>query len=172
MITDKILTFIAAEEAIVREAYLDAVGVWTWGVGVTAATGVDVLAYKDRPVCVQTCLAAFRTQLSARYLPEVLQAFEGFQWTEHQLGAALSFHYNTGAIGRAGWVQAALEGSEDAEARFMEWRKPSSIRPRRRAECALFFRGLWPENTAIKVFGVKKPSYCPDYASYRTVLLL
>lgn len=148
---------------MVLEAYRDQVGVWTWGIGITQAAGVDVLAYKDRPVSVQTCLDAFAALVKRRYWPDVLEAFGSFGLTEAQSAAALSFHYNTGAIGTATWVQLVKDGDlKAAEASMMTWCKPQSLVPRRASECALFFQQKWPQAMTLRCLGVKKPGYSPD----------
>ena len=48
-ITYKTALEIASHEALIRQAYKDSVGVWTWSVGLTSATGHDVLRYKANP---------------------------------------------------------------------------------------------------------------------------
>ena len=81
-----------------------------------------------------------------RYLADVLEAFEGFELKEHELAAALSFHWNTGGIKRASWVDAWKEGKTfQARELFMRWRKPREIIPRREAERDLFFDAKWPD---------------------------
>ena len=97
-------------EAIVQEAYKDSEGVWTWSVGLTAASGVNPFAYKDKPASLVTCLTAYVERVRSKYLPEVVKAFAGVSLTEAQLAAALAFHWNTGAIGRSDWVTLFLAG--------------------------------------------------------------
>ena len=94
----------------------------------------------------------------------VNRAFDGHDLTESQLGAALSFHYNTGAIKRASWVRLFMQGrTADARLAFMEWNKPKEIIPRRRAERDLFFDGVWTGDGIATVWPVRKPSYSPDW---------
>jgi lysozyme len=156
---------IISHEAIVREAYKDSVGVWTWGIGVTNASGHHVNRYKDNPQTVERCLEIYLWLLQTKYAPDVLKAFKGFSLTEAQFAAALSFHYNTGAILKADWV-AHWKGGAIAQARlsFMNWRKPASIIPRREKERDLFFDGTWSNDGCATIFPVKKPSYQPDFA--------
>lgn len=170
-LTPRIVLEIAAHEAIVPEAYKDSVGVWTWALGVTNASGHQVHPrYKDAPQTLRHCLEVSIWLLRERYLPQVLAAFGGMPLSEAQLGAALSFHYNTGAIARAGWVQAWRTG-EAAGAReaFMEWRKPAEIIPRREKERDLFFDGRWTGDGQVTVYDVAKPSYAPKRSSARRV---
>lgn len=149
-------------EGIVREAYRDVVGVWTWGVGVTKASGIDPLQYKDKPASIETVLRAYVGLLGHKYLPAVLRAFDGYVLREHQLAAALSFHYNTGGIARASWVSAVKIGdNRTAERKFMAWSKPAAIIERRRKEQRLFFHGEWSRPESVMVYQVSKPGYRP-----------
>lgn len=164
---------IVGHEAIVQEAYKDSVGVWTWSVGIAATSGFNVLQYKDNPQPLSVCLKAYVELLTSKYLPAVLKAFEGHPLSESQLCAALSFHYNTGAILKASWVK-MFKAGEIARARtsFMEWRKPPEIVKRRQAECNLFFDGTWTGDGKATVYKVRKPSYTPDWGSAKRVPVL
>ena len=160
-----------AHEAIVREAYKDSVGVWTWSVGITTASGHDVYPrYKDNPQTLRRCLEVFEWLLRTKYAPDVEAAFEGHTLSESQFGAALSFHYNTGGIGRASWVDLWKEG-EIAEAResFMNWRRPPETIPRREKERNLFFDGVWSNDGTVTEYPVKKPGYAPDFGGGKRV---
>lgn len=159
-----------AHEAIVQEAYLDSVGVWTWSVGVTNATGHDVSRYKDKPQTIERCLEVFLWAVNKKYVPAVRKTFEGRDLTEAQFASALSFHYNTGAIAKALWVKQWLAGQVDiARQSFMGWSKPKEIIPRRLKERDLFFDGKWSNDGRATVFPVKKPSYRPDFAKGKRI---
>lgn len=143
-ITQKMLVEIAAHEGLVREAYKDSVGVWTWGAGVTSASGHDVERYIGNPQPMEKVLEVYQWLLREKYLPDVLEAFQGHVLQEHELAAALSFHWNTGGIKRASWVKHYKAGDLTASRKaFMSWRKPAEIIPRREAERDLFFDGVW-----------------------------
>jgi len=148
------------------EAYKDSKGVWTWGIGVTNASGHRVDRYKDFPTDLSHVIKIFKWLLETKYLPDVLKAFDK-PLTETQLGAALSFHYNTGAIAKAQWVKSFNEGNvEKARQEFMNWRSPPEIIPRREAERDLFFEGRWTNDGKATVYTrVRKPSYTPDWSS-------
>ena len=120
---------ILSHEAIIREAYQDIVGVWTWGVGVTETSGHSICPrYVDRPQTLRWCLEMYLRLLRDIYAPAVRDAFEGTPLSEAEFGAALSFHYNTGAIATATWVAEWRRGEvEAARASFMNWRKPPQI---------------------------------------------
>lgn len=158
-------------EAIVRECYKDSVGVWTWGIGVTNASGHTVYPrYKDNPQSIAHCLEIFIWLLNTKYLPDVLAAFAGRDLNEAQLAAALSFHYNTGAIKRADWVKSWMNGQPvTARKEFMNYRKPVEIIPRREKERDLFFDGKWSSDGKATVLEVRKPSYTPNWSSARRI---
>ena len=161
-LTPRILGEILQHEGLAREAYRDSVGVWTWSVGITDASGHKVARYRDNPQSIERCLEVFVWLLETRYLPAVLAAFGAFEPEEHQLAAALSFHYNTGAIGRASWVKRFLDGDvEAAREAILDWRRPSEIVPRRRRERDLFFDAKWSGNAKVAVYEVSKPGYRP-----------
>lgn len=169
-ITARIAAELLDHEAIVREAYKDSAGVWTWGVGVTNASGHRIGRYLDNPQSIARCLEIYIWLLREKYAPAVRAAFAGHALTEAQFGAALSFHYNTGAIGRAGWVRLWKAGDIDgARAAFMEWRKPPEIVERREKERDLFFDGRWSGSGKATVWPVRKPSYRPDWGNPQRV---
>ena len=160
-LTPRIVGEILHHEGLVREAYRDSAGVWTWSVGITSASGHRVERYRDNPQSIARCLEVFVWLLTARYLPAVLAAFGAYVPQEHQLAAALSFHWNTGAIGRTAWLKRFLAGDEGARDAFLDWRRPAEILPRRRAERALFFDGVWAGDGTVLIYDVAKPSYRP-----------
>jgi lysozyme len=136
---------VITHEAIVLEAYRDSKKIWTWGVGVTNASGHIVHPrYLRNPQSIERCLEVYEWLVRMKYLPEVRKAFGNYQLNEHQLAAALSFHWNTGGISRASWVKSFLAGNTElAKTQFMNWRSPAEIIKRREAERDLFFDGTW-----------------------------
>ena len=161
-LTPRILGEILQHEGLAREAYRDSVGVWTWSVGITDASGHKVARYRDNPQSIEHCLEVFVWLLETRYLPAVLAAFGAFEPEEHQLAGALSFHYNTGAIGRASWLKRFLDGdAEAARAAILDWRRPPEILPRRRRERDLLFDAKWSGDGKMAVYDVSKPGYRP-----------
>lgn len=161
-LTPRIVSEILQHEGLAREAYRDSIGVWTWSVGITDASGHRVARYRDNPQPLERCLEVYVWLLTARYLPPVLAAFGAFEPAEHQLAAALSFHYNTGAIARASWLKRFLAGdSEAASKAILDWRRPTEILPRRRRERDLFFDATWSGDGMVAVYDVAKPGYHP-----------
>ncbi len=162
-LTPKAVAYIAKEEGMVREAYKDSIGVWTWGLGVTNMSGHEVYPrYKDAPQPLEKCIEVSVWLMERKYLPPVLKAFHDLPLKEHELAGALSFNWNTGAIGKASWVGLFLDGKlEQARASFLSWKNPASIIPRRQREAALFFDGQWPDDMRATIWNVAKPSYTP-----------
>jgi lysozyme len=165
-LTARIAKELISHEAIVREAYLDSKNVWTWSVGITNASGHEVYpAYLDKPQSIRLCLEVYIERLKKKYIPGVDAAFAGHSLTEAQYGAALSFHFNTGAIATASWVKSWKAGKiAQARSEIMNWKKPPEIIGRRTAERDLFFDGVWSNNGKSTVYPVKKPSHKPDFA--------
>jgi len=162
-LTPRIVLELLSHEGIVREAYRDSQGVWTWSVGVTNASGHQVYPrYRDKPQPLEHCLGVFLWLLRNRYLPAVLARFGERELCEHELAAALSFHYNTGAIARADWCRRFLaDDRAGAEKAFLNWCQPREIAARRRCERDLFFAGSWSGDGAAMLYDVAKPSYRP-----------
>lgn len=169
-LTPRIVAAVAHEEGLVLEAYKDSVGVWTWSIGVTSASGHNVMQYKDKPSTIEAAVAASIDVMRKRYLPAVQQAFEGHRLKDNEIAGALSFHWNTGAIARASWVKFWKAGLMDsARASYLSWQKPPEIIARRKRDAALFFDGVWPEPT-VPVYSVRKPSYTPGKATRMDLL--
>ena len=156
---------VACHEAIVRQAYKDSKGVWTWSIGLTSKTGHDVERYIGKPQPLEHCLAIYAWALE-KYAQDVREAFAGRQLTKPQFAAALSFHFNTGAIKRATWVKTWLAGDVAQAAReFMQWSKPPEIITRRMKERDLFFYGKWASRGTITEYTRVRPSGIPDWSS-------
>jgi len=127
-------------EGLVTKAYKDSVGVWTIGVGHTAAAGppapkagmtitrqeaIDLLA-KD--------LGKYEATVN-KVLPDVPQ---------HVFDGAVSFHFNTGSIAKATWPKLYKAGKlKEAKSSFLTWNKPPEIIKRRKREAALIFDGTY-----------------------------
>ncbi len=169
-LTVRMLQELVGHEAIVLEAYKDSRNIWTWGVGVTSRSGHSVERYKDKPQSIEHCLKIFAWLVMEKYAPAVERAFQGRELSEAQFSAALSFHYNTGAIGRASWVKSWVAGKPTtARKQIMNWTKPPEITNRRKAERDLFFDGKWSSHGKATVYPVRKPSYSPDWGGAERV---
>lgn len=172
-LTPRIVAAVAHEEGLVLEAYRDSVGVWTWGLGVTNASGHLVYPrYLDKPSSIERALEVAIWLLQNRYLRAVQRAFDGLRLKEHEIAGALTFHWNTGAISRASWVKSFRVGDIDkARAQYMEYRKPPEIIERRKRDAALFFDAAWPD-LRVPIMPVAKPSYRPKWRDAKVIDVL
>ena len=145
---------IAEHEGIVLGPYLDSVGVWTYGVGHTAAAGKPDPAKMKRedtrklsPEAVELELARalvlFDEDLD-KYEERVTKAVK-VPLKQHEFDALVSFDFNTGGIFKAKLTEAINRGDKSG-AGFMGWVKPKEIIGRRKAEQALFRTGNYAAN--------------------------
>jgi lysozyme len=147
--TDRALLALIRHEGVVPGPYLDARGVWTFGIGHTAGAGLPDPATMTRgmPIDLDAALREafrlFRADL-ATCEAEVARAVT-VDLVPHEFDALVSFHYNTGGIARAALTRALNAGDRKAAAAgFMNWLKPASLRERREAERDLFASGRYP----------------------------
>lgn len=160
---------VASHEAIIRQAYKDSVGVWTWSVGLTSMSGHSVERYINNPQPLEHCLKIFVWALE-RYARDVNAAFAGTPLTKAQFAAALSFHWNTGSIKTASWVKKFKAGDiAGAKRAFMDWQKPKEIVPRREKERDLFFNGKWSNDGRMTEYTKLKANSTPDWSSARKI---
>jgi lysozyme len=140
---------LALHEGIVPAPYKDSVGVWTYGIGHTAGAGAPDPAMmprgmpKNLDAALADVFATFRRDLP-KYEAGVNRAVK-VPISQAQFDALVSFHYNTGAIGKASLVKRLNAGDKaGAAAGFMAWKKPAEIIPRRKEEQKLFATGTYP----------------------------
>ena len=152
--SDKGIAAIMRHEGVVPGPYFDSVGVQTYGVGHTAAAGspdpADLPAGmpEDLDTELRRVMDVFSTDL-LKYEMDVHNAIK-VPVTQHEFDAAVSFHYNTGAIGRATWVKSLNAGDRNKAAKeIMNWTKPEEIIPRRQAEQRLFRDGIYPSEPIV-----------------------
>ena len=141
---------LALHEGIVPGPYRDSVGVWTYGLGHTLGAGYPDPAKMRRGMpsnldaTLRDVFDLFRHDLP-KYEAGVNRAVK-VPITQAQFDALVSFHYNTGAIGKASLVKRLNAGDlAGAAAGFMAWKKPPEIIERRKAEQALFAKGVYPK---------------------------
>ena len=150
--TDRGLVALIRHEGVVPAPYLDVKGVWTFGIGHTAAAGAPDPARMPRGMPadldagIREAFRVFRADL-ARYEAEVARAVT-VPLAAHEFDALVSFHYNTGAIARAALTRHLNAGDRAAAAEaFLNWLRPASLRARREAERDLFRHGRYPGGT-------------------------
>lgn len=149
-VSTKGLLEIAEHEGIVPAPYLDSVGVWTWGIGHTAAAGDPDPAKMNRamPQNIDDSVIAAVRQFAfdvKRYAARVNEAIR-VPLKQHEFDALVSFDFNTGGIHRAQLTRAINAGDPDAARHFMGWLKPIEIKGRRTAEINLFRTGAYDAN--------------------------
>lgn len=144
---------IASHEGIVPMPYRDSVGVWTWGIGHTKAAGEPNPATMARGVGhpIPEVFATFKRDL-AKYEHRVNDAVK-VPLKQHEFDALVSFDFNTGGIYRAKLTAALNAGDRvGAAAKFMGWKKPPEIIPRRKKEQALFRDGTYSSGGMANVY--------------------
>ena len=108
-------------EGDVLKAYRCPAGVWTVGVGLTAASGV-VKPHAGMKITAAESTRLLQLALRRNYEPAVKAAMPSAK--QHEFDAAVSFHFNTGAIARASWVKRWAERNWDAtRTALLAWNK-------------------------------------------------
>ena len=142
------LIALVSHEGIVLTRYKDSVGVWTIGVGHTAAAGGLNPATFTGTLTIEQATDLLRTDI-ARYEADVIKAVK-VPLKQHEFDALVSFHYNTGAIARADLTKSLNLGNRPRAGReFLNYLKPKEIAKRRRAESRLFLKGEYPPPVAV-----------------------
>lgn len=148
MSTEGLIALIG-HEGIVRSRYKDSVGVWTIGVGHTAAAGGLNPATYSGTLRMDEVMDLLRKDI-AKYESAVDRAVT-IPLKQHEFDALVSFHFNTGAIGKASFVKKLNAGDRAGAMKgLMDWRKPPEIIPRRTAERDLFKTGIYPAPYAME----------------------
>ncbi len=141
-------------EGVVLQSYKDSVGVWTIGVGHTAAAGVP----RPRPglkITIERAVELFREDIwkyetgvnEAVYVPLAQAEFD----------ALVSFHFNTGAIARASITKHLNAGNrKKAGASFMNWTRAgnnkTALSKRRKSERAMFESADYGDISEVLVY--------------------
>lgn len=148
---------IASHEAIVPYPYLDSVRVWTWGIGHTHFAGAPYPEKMPKGVAssLEDVFEQFKKDME-RFAQGVNRAIK-VPVSQHEWDAALSFHFNTGGIGRAKWVKSLNRGHRRTAARqIMNWTRPREIIGRRRKEQSLFRDGTYTSGGWATVYKANK----------------
>ncbi|MGR9079523.1 lysozyme (plasmid) [Rhizobium leguminosarum] len=129
-------------EAIVQTRYRDSVGVWTIGVGHTKPAGPPDPKSFTGIMSIRDVLILYKQDLQ-KYIDAVNTAIK-VEVSQTEFDALVSFHFNTGGIGRASLVKSLNAGDRKKAAKeFMNWVKPPEIRKRREKEQKLFADGAY-----------------------------
>lgn len=137
------LMALVGHEGIVLSRYKDSVGVWTIGIGHTAAAGDPNPATFKGTLMLGEAFGLLRRDVG-KYEAAVNRAVK-VPLKQHEFDALVSYHYNTGAIAKASFVKKLNAGDRAGAMKgIMAWRKPKEIIPRRTAERDLFKTGKYP----------------------------
>lgn len=173
-----------ADEGEVLRAYRCPAGIWTIGVGLTAASGV-VRPKAGMVITPEQSTALLKEALQRSYEPAVAVAMSqaiGNTVTrpkQHEFDAGVSFHFNTGAIKKASWVRlwkSRLSSRHDIRAAMMLWTKGGGkvlpgLAARRERECRMLLDGVYhgqPANTPAPAKAV--PPLTPGIARWGLAL--
>lgn len=153
------LAFLASEEGIVPAPYKDSAGIWTWGIGHTAAAG------DPDPAAIQTGMPADMAaelrrvvevfQRDVRRYAAAVSAAVRVPLAQHEFDALVSWHFNTGAVATASLVRDLNAGRrQEAADGFRLWRMSGGrVNPglvhRRERERQLFLTGDYQSRSII-----------------------
>jgi lysozyme len=141
-VSKKGLDDLVHSEGVRTNAYKDSVGVWTIGVGHAATSGRAPIPKAGMKITTAQAFEILADDLAQVYEPDVRKALGPVP--QHVFDGAVSFHFNTGRIDTASWVDSYLAGDmKEAERRFLLWNKPPEIIGRRKREVNLIFRGKY-----------------------------
>ena len=117
--SDKGILEIAEHEGVVPAPYRDSVGVWTFGIGHTAADPREMNSAMpaDVDAAVMRAIDVFRQDLT-KYEARVNAAIK-VPLKQHEFDALVSFDFNTGGIHRAQLTKAINRGDKDTARHFM-----------------------------------------------------
>jgi lysozyme len=138
--------FLERHEGVVLRAYRDVAGVWTIGAGLTAASGV-VTPKHGLTITKEEASRLLDLALTRNYAPAVRNAMPGA--VQHEFDGGVSFHFNTGAIGRASWVDAWRRRDKEAVRKGLaKWVKGGGkvlpgLQRRRKEEADLINYGVY-----------------------------
>ena len=150
---------IALHEGIVPAPYIDAVGVWTFGIGHAETSGLEPNPRHmprgmpaDQDAAIRQSFELFRAKIG-QYEAAVKRAVK-VPLEQHEFDALVSFQFNTGAIAKASATKSLNAGDkQDAARRLGLYNKgrvngqlqvlPGLVR-RREEEQAMFLRGVYP----------------------------
>lgn len=144
------------EEALVLSAYLDSVGIWTIGVGHTAAAG-GLVPKRGMKLTVEQAVQLFRTDI-AKYEARVTRALKGQKLAQWEFDALTSFDFNTGAIISGSVDDKLLAKNINAAMKTLQaydkagGKKLKGLDRRRDREEAMFRHGIYVNTKTITVY--------------------
>lgn len=166
----RLLHAAAVHEGVVPAPYLDTAGVWTFGVGHTAAAGAPDPVQMQRGMPkgarldeqLRYAFTVLRNDLR-KYVDDVERAL-GSNLKPHELAGWVLWHYNTGGVFTSSAVKKWLAGDRAGAMRTLKtWNKitvrgrkivSSALSKRRAEEVSLITRATWPSEQKVVVWPV------------------
>lgn len=134
-------------EGLYLNAYLCPAKVWTIGYGHTGRRHNDGTVRAGMKITKAQAEVLLASDLAAKYAPDVLRLVKVDNLKQHEFDALVSFHFNTGALGRSTLLTKLNAGDrKGAAAEFARWTRgggkvlPGLVR-RRKSERLLFETG-------------------------------
>ena len=166
--SDRGLYALALHEGVVPAPYIDAVGVWTFGIGHAETSGLDPNPRNmprgmpaDQDAAIRESFRLFRGKIGV-YEAAVERAVT-VALSQHEFDALVSFQFNTGAIGRASLTRRLNEGDRRGAADGLRaWNKGrvngkltvlDGLTRRREEERAMFLNATYP-SAPIPIYDV------------------
>lgn len=159
-ISNKGLIEVMSHEGVCLSPYLDSVGVWTIGVGITSHDGVDVR--KMGTISIDQAIALFKDRIKA-YVRPVQKLHFAKDLKQHQFDALVSLCYNFGPGNLAKLCN--NRSIEQVGNAIMLYLIPPEITARRMKEQALFKHGKYgPGHVSVfPVSSTGRPIYSKGY---------
>ncbi len=133
-------------EGLFLMSYLCPAQVWTIGYGHTGITHNDGTVKRGMKITQEKAEGLLAMDLNTKYAPDVIRMVK-VPLTQNQFDALVSFHFNTGALGKSTLLRKLNAGDyQGAAAEFGKWTRgggrvlPGLVR-RRKAERHLFETG-------------------------------
>jgi lysozyme len=129
-------------ESLFLEAYQDPVGVWTIGWGHTGLTHKDGSVYRGLEITKEDAQRLFKHDMN--HFESGVEKLVTVPLNDDQFGALVSFHFNTGSLGKSTLLKKLNKGDYAGAANeFPKWNKAGGkvlrgLTRRRKSEQNLF----------------------------------
>lgn len=161
-LSKKGLAYIIGIEGMCATPYLDAVGVWTIGIGITSYDGVDVKNMpRDKPLSIQEMVDQFKDRVS-KYEESVTKLVKQ-PISQQEFDAFVSFQYNTGGLGKSSALKLFNQDKDKKSvvAAMQLWNKAggkvlAGLTRRRKEEGEIFLNGEYAGKGMTTLFTADK----------------
>lgn len=162
-------------EGLRTKAYQDVAGIWTIGYGHTSAAGSPkvtagmVITEKRAEEILKSDLKKFEDQVSSLVKIDL---------NENQFAALVSFHYNTGALGKSTLLKKInSKDFKSVPGEFLKWvnaggKFVKGLQNRREEEVQLWLTGVPQNSTQKPAEPLSKPAGTSLLSSLWTLLLM